>query len=397
MDSIRNPFVPGAGVPPVELAGRDTLLEEMRVAVQRARIGRHAKSAMLVGLRGVGKTVLLDRIRGDAEAAGIHTIRLDALEGRSLPALLAPSLRQALLRLSHVAAAVDDAVRGLRALAGFASRMKSRYPDLEVGLDHDPEPGLADNGDLEHDLQALFEQVGRAARAADTAEVILIDELHHVAEDQLAVLIAVMHRVEQQQLPVVLVGAGLPQLRGRMGSAKSYAERLFSFPEIGVLPWPEAARAIRVPLEKEGVDIETAALDALVEVTCGYPYFLQQWGFHTWEQASYSPIGMDVVQRASASAVAALDEGFFRVRFDRLTPREKRYLRAMAELGSGPHRSGDIAACCTARVTSLAPTRSALISKGMIWSPSHGDTAFTAPLFDAFMKRIVPGADWRQS
>ena len=203
MDSIRNPFVPGAGAPPVELAGRDTLLEEMRVALQRARIGRHAKSAMLVGLRGVGKTVLLDRIRGDAEAARIHTIRLDASEGRSLPALLAPPLRQALLRLSHVAAAADAAVRGLRALAGFASRMKIRYPDLEVGLDHDPEPGLADNGDLEHDLQALFEQVGRAARAADTAEVILIDELHHVVDDQLAVLVTVMHRIEQLLLPVV--------------------------------------------------------------------------------------------------------------------------------------------------------------------------------------------------
>ncbi len=229
MDSVRNPFVPGAGSPPVELAGRDALLEDMRVALQRARIGRHAKSAMLVGLRGVGKTVLLDRIRGDAEAQGIHTIRIEAPEGRSLPAILAPQLRQALLRLSNVAAARDYAVRGLRALAGFAGKMKIKYQDLEVGLDYEPEPGLADNGDLEHDLQALFEQVGRAAKAASTAVAIFIDELQYVAEDQLAVLITAMHRVEQQQLPVVLVGAGLPQLRGRMGNAKSYAERLFNF------------------------------------------------------------------------------------------------------------------------------------------------------------------------
>ena len=397
MDSVRNPFVPGAGSPPVELAGRDALLEEMRVALQRARIGRHAKSAMLVGLRGVGKTVLLDRIRGDAEAAGIHTIRIEAPEGRSLPAILAPQLRQALLRLSSVASAKDFAVRGLRALAGFAGKMKLKYQDLEVGLDYEPEPGLADNGDLEHDLQALFEQIGHAAKAADTAVAIFIDELQYVPEDQLAVLITAMHRIEQQQTPVVLVGAGLPQLRGRMGNAKSYAERLFNFPEIGALAGPDAARAIRVPLQLEGVEIDDAALNRVVEVTRGYAYFLQQWGYHTWEQAAHTPIGIGDVQRASVSAIAALDESFFRVRFDRLTPKEKRYLRVMAELGPGPHRSGDIAALYAAKVTSLAPTRSSLISKGMIWSPNHGDTAFTVPMFDEFMKRIIIGDDWRDN
>lgn len=397
MDSIRNPFVPSAGSRPVELAGRDVLLEEMRVSLQRARIGRHAKSAMLVGLRGVGKTVLLDRIRDDAEAAGIHTIRIEAPEGRSLPAILAPQLRQALLRLSNIAAAKDYAVRGLRALAGFVGKMKIKYQDLEVGLDYEPEPGLADNGDLEHDLQALFEQVGWAAKAAGTAEAIFIDELQYVAADQLAVLITAMHRIEQQQLPVILVGAGLPQLRGQMGDAKSYAERLFNFPEIGALPAPAAARAIRVPLQKEGIDIDEVALARLVEVTRGYAYFLQQWGFHTWEQAVHSPIGTEAVERASRSAVAALDESFFRVRLDRLTPKEKRYLRTMAELGPGPHRSGDIAARYPAKVTSLAPTRSSLISKGMIWSPNHGDTAFTVPMFDEFMKRIIPGSEWRNA
>jgi hypothetical protein len=397
MDSVRNPFVPGAGSPPLELAGRDALLEEMRVALQRARIGRHAKSAMLVGLRGVGKTVLLDRIRGDAEAAGIHTIRIEAPEGRSLPAILAPQLRQALLRLSSVASAKDFAVRGLRALAGFAGKMKLKYQDLEVGLDYEPEPGLADNGDLEHDLQALFEQIGHAAKAADTAVAIFIDELQYVPEDQLAVLITAMHRIEQQQLPVVLVGAGLPQLRGRMGNAKSYAERLFNFPEIGALAGPDAARAIRVPLQLEGVDIDDAALNRLVELTRGYAYFLQQWGYHTWEQAAHTPIDIRDVQRASVSAIAALDESFFRVRFDRLTPKEKRYLRVMAELGPGPHRSGDIAALYAAKVTSLAPIRSSLISKGMIWSPNHGDTAFTVPMFDEFMKRIIIGDDWRDN
>lgn len=395
MDPIRNPFSPGAGTPPPELAGRDELRESLRIALERARIGRPAKSAMLVGLRGVGKTVLLDRVRADAEAAGIHTLRVEAPEGRSLPALLAPQLRQALLRLSQIESAKDYAVRGLRALAGFAGKLKLRFGDIEVGLDYDPEPGLADNGDLEHDLQALFEQVGLAAKSANTALAIFVDELQYVEEAQLAALITAMHRTEQRQLPVVLVGAGLPQLRGRMGNAKSYAERLFDFPEIGPLS-PAAARlAIEKPLENEGVGITDEALTKILQVTQGYAYFLQQWGSHTWQAAQTSPITIDAVSKASITAVAALDESFFRVRFDRLTPKEKKYLRAMSELGAGPHRSGDIASCFNADVSSLAPTRSSLITKGMVWSPNHGDTAFTVPMFDEFMKRIMPGNDWR--
>lgn len=395
MDPIRNPFAPGAGTPPPELAGRDELRESLRVALERAKIGRSAKSAMLVGLRGVGKTVLLDRVREDAEAAGIHTVRIEAPEGRSLPALLAPQLRQALLRLSQIEAAKEIAVRGLRALAGFASKLKVTFNDIEVGIDYAPEPGLADNGDLEHDLQALFEQVGLAAKSAGTALAIFIDELQYVEEPQLAALITAMHRTEQRRLPVVLVGAGLPQLRGRMGNAKSYAERLFDFPTIGPLPPEAAGLAIEKPLRAEGVRITPEALSQILQITQGYAYFLQQWGSHTWLAAKASPIDLDAVTAASVTAIAAMDESFFRVRFDRLTPKEKKYLRAMAELGEGPHRSGDIAACYAANVSSLAPTRSSLIAKGMVWSPNHGDTAFTVPMFDEFMKRIMPGSDWR--
>ena len=350
---------------------------------------------MLVGLRGVGKTVLLDRVREDAESAGIHTVRIEAPEGRSLPALLAPQLRQALLRLSQVAAAKEFALRGLRALAGFAKKLKVTYGDIEVGFDLEPEPGLADNGDLEHDLQALFEQIGLAAKSAGTALAIFIDELQYVEEPQLAALITAMHRTEQRRLPVVLVGAGLPQLRGRMGNAKSYAERLFDFPEIGPLPPVAAQLAIEKPLRDEGVGISTDALAYILTVTQGYAYFLQQWGSHTWRAAANPLINLDDVTGASVTAIAALDESFFRVRFDRLTPKEKKYLRSMAELGPGPHRSGDIATCYKARVSSLAPTRSSLIAKGMVWSPNHGDTAFTVPMFDEFMKRIIPGDDWR--
>lgn len=396
MDPIRNPFAPGAGTPPPELAGRDELRESLRVSIERTRLGRPAKSAMLVGLRGVGKTVLLDRIRLDAEASGIHTVRIEAPEGRSLPAILAPQLRQGLLRLSRLDAARDYAVRGLRALTGFASKLKVTYNDIEVGFDFEAEPGLADNGDLEHDLQALFEQVGLAAKAAQTAVALFIDELQYVEEDQLAALITAMHRTEQQQLPVILIGAGLPQLRGQMGNAKSYAERLFEFPEIGPLPDEAARQAIGRPIEHEGAAIQRDAVERILGLTEGYAYFLQEWGSHTWLAAKASPIVLQDVADASIQAIAALDESFFRVRFDRCTPKEKHYLRAMAELGPGPHRSGDIASCYGAKVSSLAPTRSALIKKGMVWSPNHGDTAFTVPMFDEFMKRIMPGDDWRE-
>jgi hypothetical protein len=396
MDPVRNPYAPGAGTPPPELAGRDELREQVRVAIERVRLGLPTKSILMVGLRGVGKTVLLDRMRDDAEANGIQTLRLEAPEGRSLPALLAPQLRVALLRLSRNEQAKDLGERALRALAGFAKALKVKYQDIEVGLDFEPEPGLADNGDLEHDLQALLETVGAAAQKAGTAVILFIDELQYVKEEELAALITGLHRTAQRKLPVALVGAGLPQLRGRMGRAKSYAERLFDFPQIGALAPAAAKLAIAKPAADQGVAIDADALERILAATHRYPYFLQEWGKHSWDAAAASPITLADVERASQTAMAALDESFFRVRFDRLTPIEKRYLRAMAELGPGPHRSGDIADVLGRKVSQLAPTRNQLISKGMIFSPSHGDTAFTVPLFDAFIRRIMPGDDWRE-
>ena len=395
MDPVRNPFAPGAGTPPPELAGRDELRETVRIAIARIRLGRPAKSLLMVGLRGVGKTVLLDRMRNDAEGAGIHTLRLEAPEGRSLPALLAPELRLALLRLSRNEKAKRLAQRGLRALAGFAKALRVKYADIEVGIDLEPEAGLADNGDLEQDLPALLEAAGAAAREAGTALVLFIDELQYVPEAQLAALITALHRCAQRQLPITLVGAGLPQLRGQTGQAKSYAERLFEFPEVGPLGNDAARRAIAKPIVDEGAAIEPVAVERIVAETHGYPYFIQEWGKHAWDAAVAPPITERDVERASASAIAALDESFFRVRLDRLTPAERRYLRAMAELGPGPSRSGDIAEVLGKKVTSLGPTRNQLIAKGMIWSPAHGDTAFTVPLFDQFMKRIMPGPAWR--
>ena len=395
MNPVTNPFSPGAGTPPPELAGRDELLETVRVAIERVRRGLPSKSVLLVGLRGVGKTVLLDRMRDDAEGRGIETMRIEAPEGRSLPAILAPQLRQALLHLSRNEKARALAQRGLKALAGFAKALKLKYNDIEVGFDFSPEPGLADNGDLEHDLQALLETVGQAAKSGETAAVIFLDEIQYVEEDELAALITALHRTSQRRLPVMLVGAGLPQLHGKMGRAKSYAERLFDFPHIGPLSREATRLAIAKPAREQDVEIEPDALERIISETRGYPYFVQEWGKHAWDAAASSPITTKDVESASESAIAALDDSFFRVRFDRLTPAERLYLRAMAELGPGPHRSGNVAEELHRKVTSLGPVRNNLIAKGMIWSPQHGDTAFTVPLFDEFMRRIMPGADWR--
>jgi hypothetical protein len=394
MDPVRNPYAPGAGTPPPELAGRDRLREQVRIATARIRRGNPAKSVLMVGLRGVGKTVLLDKMRQEAEASGIHTIRIEAPEERSIPALLAPQLRIALLRLSTIAQAKAMAQRGLRALAGFAKGLKVKFGDIEVGLDFDPEPGLADNGDLEGDLTALLEQVGKAAGDAGTALVLFIDELQYVAEEQFAALITALHRCSQESIPFAMVGAGLPQLRAIAGKAKSYAERMFDFPEVGPLNDTDAALAITKPAQDEGVEYTTKAIAEIVAKTRGYPYFLQEWGKHSWDVAQQSPITEADVRAASGQAVAALDESFFRVRFDRLTPAEKNYLRAMAQLGPGPHRSGDIAEALGRPSTALGPVRAGLISKGMVWSPTFGDTAFTVPLFDEFMRRIIP--EWEK-
>jgi hypothetical protein len=396
MDPITNPFAPGAGSPPPELAGRDELRETVRIALGRSRLGNPAKSILMVGLRGVGKTVLLDRMRDDAEATGIQTLRVEAPEDRSLPAIIAPELRQALLRLSRIKKAKDLAQRALRGLAGFANALRVKYQDITVGLDFKPEKGLADNGDLEHDLQALLEAAGDAAKSGGTCLAMFIDELQYVEEEQLAALITSLHRTAQRKLPVVLVGAGLPQLRGKMGRAKSYAERLFDFPEIGALSREAARTAIVKPANDRNVEVSNDAFERILQQTHGYPYFLQEWGKHSWDAAPKSPIRLEDVRTATTAAIAALDESFFRVRFDRLTPVEKKYLRAMAEIGPGPHRSGDIAEQLGRKVTALGPTRNQLVSKGMVYSPGHGDTAFTVPLFDEFMRRIMPGDDWRE-
>jgi hypothetical protein len=390
MDRVRNPFAPGAGNQPPELAGRQAILDRAQLTLARAEVGRHAKSFMLIGLRGVGKTVLLNRIWTMAQDLGFRALLVEAHEDKALPELLLPPLRQILLGLDQVGRLNETVKRGLRVLKSFATSIKVKYGDIEIGPGIDPELGVGDSGDLESDLPDVFSAVGEAAKARATVVVLLIDELQYLEESELSALIMGMHKVSQRQLPLVLVGAGLPQLVANMGRSKSYAERLFEFPTVGALSSKDAAVAIIEPVRNEGERIVRPAVDLIIEASQGYPYFLQAWGYEAWNTAAKSPISKRDVENSEPAVLKNLDESFFRVRFDRLTPSEKRYLRAMAELGPGAHRSGDIAEVLDVRVQSVAPTRNSLIRKGMIYSPAHGDTAFTVPLFDQFLRRQMP-------
>lgn len=393
MDPRLNPYSPGAGTPPPELAGRDEVIEKASIALDRIRAGRSARSMILYGLRGVGKTVLLNHIRLQAESAGFTTANIEASEGRSLPSLLVPVLRSALIKLDRIVATRSGIERAMRSLASFARTLKVKYNDIEFGLEIPSELGSADSGILENDISDLVAVIGQAAADRKTAVVVFIDELQYIPEDQIAALIASLHAASQRQLPITVIGAGLPQVLGRMGKAKSYAERLFEFCSIDRLEEVDARAALTVPAIEQGIRFEEAAVRTILQQTQGYPYFLQEWGKHSWAIATQSPITLANAEEATASALAELDESFFRVRFDRLTPSEKRYIRAMAELGPGEHRSGEIADILGQKVTSVAPTRSNLIEKGMIYSMAHGATAFTVPLFEGFMRRIMPGLD----
>jgi hypothetical protein len=388
MDRACNPFSPGAGTQPPELTGRSSVLEDAAVTLARIKSRRHDRSSLLVGLRGVGKTVLLNRIQAAAEIEGYLAVLLEAPEERRLAELLVTPLRSLLLRLDRMQGAKEKFRKALTALRSFASAFHVTIGDVGVGLSEGA--GVADSGVLDHDLIDLLVAVGEAAAERNTAVAILVDELQYVDEAELGALLAGLHRVGQLGLPLVMFGAGLPQLIGLTGRAKSYAERLFTFQHIGPLDDHDARAAVREPIEREGVSIDDDALAELVRATEGYPYFLQEWGSHAWNRTEQSPIRIDDVRASTETAIAALDQGFFQVRFDRLTPAERDYLRAMAELGRGPHRSGDIAAKLGRQVEQVAPIRANVIAKGMAYAPAHGDNAFTVPMFDDYLRRVIP-------
>jgi hypothetical protein len=388
MDALQNPFAPGAGTPPPELTGRAQVLADAETAILRMKAGRSARSALLLGLRGVGKTVLLGRIGAIAADAGAKEVMLEAQESRSLAELLVPRLRSVLVLLSAREQTYQLAKRAMAMLRQFAGTFKVTMGDVEYTVD--ALPGAADSGDLQEDLAELLVAVGEAAKASGQPLVLLLDEVQFLSTTDLGALIMAMHRLSQRNLPILLYGAGLPQLAGLAGNAKSYAERLFEYPAIGPLQPEAAADAIRIPIERQGATICDEALQLIVEKTQGYPFFLQEWGSQVWRAAVCTTITTKDVEIATTNAVKRLDTSFFKVRFDRLTPRERDYLRAMAERGSGPHRSGDIAVALGRKVTALGPLRDGLIKKGMIYSPQHGELAFTVPLFDEYLRRMMP-------
>lgn len=390
MDPIKNPFSPGAGAPPPELVGRDPLLEQARILLGRVKQKRPEKSLLLTGLRGVGKTVLLNEIERMAKTAGYQTILLEAHEEKPLGELIYPALRSLLYELDRVTGAGDKVKRGLAVLRSFIGSIKLTVNDVALGLDIEPAKGTADSGDLEIDLPNLFVAIAEAAEERQTAVAILVDEIQYLSQKELGALIMAMHKMQQKQLPLALLAAGLPVLPGMAGESKSYAERLFNFPDIGALSDVDAAKALRDPARDVGVEFQDDALKEVFRLTRGYPYFIQEWGYQSWNIAAASPITLQTVQDATPEVIRRLDKNFFRVRFDRLTPGEKNFLRAMAYLGPGSHRTGDIATALGLTAKGIGPVRSKLIKKGMIYSPAHGDMAFTVPLFDEFMIRAIP-------
>jgi hypothetical protein len=383
MDPFENPYRPGAGTPPPALVGRDALIDQFGVSLRRAVAGRPGKSVMPSGLRGVGKTVLLNRFHEIARDEGLKVGFIEAPESGDFRRLLATRLRAILLDLDR--GKVSRAVtRALGTLKAFAYTL----PDgSSISIDVDALTGTADSGVLSEDITDLLVATGEAAKDRSTGVVIAIDEVQYLSGEELGAMITAIHRTAQLDLPVLLVGAGLPQLPGLAGDAKSYAERLFDFPQIGSLGEEDAKAVLALPVEQHGVVYTADALTEILKRTHGYPYFLQEWGYHVWNAASSSPIAVNDVLLAAPEVQQQLDDNFFLVRIDRLTPAERNYLRAMAELGPGPHRSGDIATRLGVKVESVAPRRSALIQKGMVYSPAHGDTAFTVPLFDDFLRR----------
>lgn len=391
MDPIINPYSPGAGSPPPELAGRDDVLGNARILLGRALAKRSEKSMLLVGLRGVGKTVLLNEISHTAEDIGYRIASIEATEDRPLVATLAPHLRDLHHELNRLAGVGEKVKRYLTVLRSFLGTIKVSASDYALEIEPTANGGGADSGDLEFDITTVLLALAEAAQERKTGIALLIDEMQYIDLVELGALIGAMHKVQQGRLPLVVVGAGLPVLTARCGEAKSYSERLFSYPVIGPLSEADALHAIVDPARALGVVFDNDAASNIFRTTHGYPYFLQEWAYQCWNVAESSPITQSVVDAATPTVIARLDQNFFRVRYDRLAPGEKSFLRAMAELGPGPSRTSQIAEVMGVLSNSLSPVRARVIKKGMVYSPSHGELAFTVPLFDEFMIRSMPG------
>ncbi len=360
----------------------------MDVALQRLLLGRDGRSQMLTGLRGVGKTVLLNEYELIAEGRGFFHEHVEINEDGALAVRLASAFRRVLLAMDARRRIGERIRRALGVLKAFSVRIPG---GVELGLDVEPVYGPADSGDLATDLAGLFVELGEVARDHATGVFITIDELHYVKQPTLEALVMGLHRASQLRLPITFAAAGLPSLAALTGEAKSYAERMFAFPVIGSLPPDQAREALVVPALDEGVAWEAEAVGRVIEVSEGFPYFLQEFGKQAWDAAQrLDRIVLEDVDRSIPVATAELDDGFFRVRTGRTSDTERAYLRAMAELSPGPVRSTAVAELLGKKATAVAPTRDSLIKKALCYSPRWGEIDFTVPMFDHFMKRWMP-------
>ncbi len=397
MDPVRNPYAPGAGQRPPELAGRDRELAQFEVMLERVAAGRPERSMVLSGLRGVGKTVLLNALRGLAVGRAWGTGKLEARPDRSLRLPLAQAVHAAVREVAHRHRDPErvDAVAGVLKSFALRTRVEERrgvrwQPATSIGADVPATRGRADSGDLELDLVELFTDVAELARDLGVGVALFVDEMQDVSSPELAALCGACHEISQQGAPLVVVGAGLPHLPVALAASKSYAERLFRYAVVDRLPRPMADRALLLPAGTEGVDYTPEALDELYLLTDGYPYFVQAYGKVTWDLAVASPIGFADVRAAAPEAEGELAVGFFGARYDRATPAERDYMRAMADLAAhhddGAVSTADVAATVGRRPQSLSPARDGLIKKGLVFSSERGTVAFTVPHFGRFLR-----------
>ncbi|HEY1428561.1 MAG TPA: ATP-binding protein [Candidatus Tumulicola sp.] len=386
MDPIVNPYVPNAGAQPPSLSGRQPLVDAFQTALGRAKAGKSAKSLIPYGLRGVGKTVLLNRFTADAMRLGYEVAFLEADDHDSFLAALTGELRRILFRLDTAERLNEYAKKALRILKAVSATFKLH--DISVSLGVDPARGEGDTGNLATDLTSLIVALGEAARAADTAVLIAVDEIQYVSEDEFEALIMALHRATQRSLPILAVATGLPHVLALASKSKTYAERLFDFRSIGALTETETEEAIAKPAAAERVSYEPAALRRLYELTQGYPFYVQEFAYNTWNAAAASPITRADVDGIEKRVIAQLDEGFFRARYDRTSKSERRYMRAMAELGEGPYASNDVARVLGGTQSAFSTTRDSLVRTGMIYAPARGQIAFTVPLFAGFLRRV---------
>ncbi|HEY9418149.1 MAG TPA: ATP-binding protein [Pseudonocardia sp.] len=392
MDPVRNPFAPGAGQRPPELAGRDRELDAFDVVLERVARGRPERSLVLTGLRGVGKTVLLGELRSMALRAGWGAGKVEARPDADLRRPLSAALHRALRDVAVRHRAPDRVEEVLGVLKAFALRSSPSDAKLrdrwQPGIDAPAVTGRADSGDIEIDLLELFSEVAELGRDVGAGVAVLIDEMQDLRPDDVSALCAACHELSQSRAPLVVVGAGLPHLPAVLSASKSYSERLFRYLNIGQLDRAEADRALTIPAADEDAKFEDDALDALYTASGGYPYFIQAYGKAAWDAAPASPITLKDVRMAAPDADAELAVGFFGSRYERATPGEREYLRAMAEVAAGgdnPVGTAAVAEHLERKPSSLSPARDSLLKKGLVFSAQRGHIAFTVPHFGRYL------------